>query len=50
MAKKQQIINLEEYEEYTPKEIEAIDKFKKITGDAMEVTFTSIRTKKSMIS
>jgi hypothetical protein len=37
MTKNKQQINLEEYEEYTSAEIEAIDKFKKISGDSMEV-------------
>ena len=37
MTKNQANINLEEYEEYTEKEIEYIDKYKKISGDTMEV-------------
>ena len=39
MTKQQANINLEEYEEYTAKEIEYIDKYKRLTGNAMEVTF-----------
>ena len=30
-------VNLEEYEEYTPKELEYIDKFKHISENLMEV-------------
>ena len=37
MTTKQANINLDEYEEYTEKEIEYIDKYKKISGDTMEV-------------
>lgn len=34
---KQNVVNLDEYETYTPKELEYIDKYKKISGDLMEV-------------
>lgn len=37
MTTKPTNINLDEYEEYTEKEIEYIDKYKKISGDTMEV-------------
>lgn len=45
MTRNQANINLEEYEEYTEKEIEYIDKYKKISGNTMEVRFPSNRMK-----
>jgi len=50
MTNKQTNVNLDEYEEYTQKEIEYIDKYKKLSGDAMDVIILlNVRMRKYLI-